>query len=514
MARRPSKAVPTSPNNGSQRLAALSATSKNQPHPYVVHDGPVSDAAAWTVPELCKAYDWPNDLAGGGTIALIHIRGGWVPSDIAKYFVAQGLPGKEPRVTDHFLDGGPTNGSDPSTEKETGAEVALDEADAEVAADIQIAGASYAVATGKPATIRVYWAPDLSAGLRAATADECDVCCITWGADERSWRRAATDEFNAAAKAAVDSGMIIVAAAGDNDSSDGGPTPANVDFPASSPYVIACGGTTRFKAPGPGEPSEIVWNNNPGHADGKGTGGGFSEFFAIPDWQLGTVQASMRMVPDVAAHADPRTGYKILVHGKELAIGGTSAATALFAGLFASFGPKRGFITPELYKNQVCFNDIEGGDNGKFRALVGPDPCTGLGSPRAAALVRRVGSAEAALQRVRRQLKRAQADRRSLGSESKPTCCAGCRPVDPSQPALTPRTITYPRYYPCENGRQKVVYLDDHGEPTIIRYEPCQPTLTPRVITYPRYYACENGQRKVVDLDEHGEPTIIRYQPC
>ena len=41
-------------------------------------------------------------------------------------------------------------------------------------------------------------------------------------------------------------GMIIVAASGDNDSSDGGPTPANVDFPASSPYVLGCGGTKLF----------------------------------------------------------------------------------------------------------------------------------------------------------------------------------------------------------------------------------------------------------------------------
>src|SRR5260221_720369 len=82
--------------------------------------------------------------------------------------------------------------------------------------------------------------------------------------------------------AGVDNGMIIVAGSGDNDWSDGGPTPANVDFPASSPYVIGCGGTTRNKAPKDGEPIEKVWNANPGDPDGEGTGGGFSEFFPIP----------------------------------------------------------------------------------------------------------------------------------------------------------------------------------------------------------------------------------------
>jgi hypothetical protein len=59
----------------------------------------------------------------------------------------------------------------------------------------------------------------LIAAVRAADTDECDVCCITWGKDERSWDPADVAAFNNAAKAAVDNGMIIVAASGDNDSS-------------------------------------------------------------------------------------------------------------------------------------------------------------------------------------------------------------------------------------------------------------------------------------------------------
>ena len=87
------------------------------------------------------------------------------------------------------------------------------------------------------------------------------------------------------------------------------------------------------------------------------------------------------MVPDVAANADPNTGYNIVVHGAPMTIGGTSAVAPLYAGLFASFGTKLGFITPELWLNHLCFNDIIQGDNGAFRARIGPDACTGLGSP-------------------------------------------------------------------------------------------------------------------------------------
>jgi len=98
-------------------------------------------------------------------------------------------------------------------------------------------------------------------------------------------------------------------------------------------------------------------------------------------WQAGAPHGPGRMVPDVSANADPNTGYDVFVHGEEMAIGGTSAVAPLYAGLFAAFGRKLGFITPKLWLNQTCFTDITIGDNGYFRARVGPDPCTGIGSP-------------------------------------------------------------------------------------------------------------------------------------
>jgi kumamolisin len=259
--------------------------------------------------------------------------------------------------------------------------------DVEVAMDIQIAAAAYYVATGRPAVIRVYWAANANSGaiaaaIRAATADNCDVCSISWGSDEANWQSASqadgTDyiaDVEAAATAATAAGMIVFAASGDNDSSDGGQTPANVDVPSSCPHVIGCGGTTKAMS------SEVVWNNDPSKTDGEGTGGGYSTVFPAQSWQAGAPSGKGRMVPDVSADADPNTGYTIFVHGQSIVEGGTSAVAPLYSGLFAALGTKLGFVSPKLWANQLCFNDITQGNNGFYRATQGPDPCSGLGSP-------------------------------------------------------------------------------------------------------------------------------------
>ena len=336
---------------------------RGEPEAHAAHGG-----GAWTVPDLCAAYNWPKNLAGGGVIAIVELGGGWVHSDMVKFFGGIGQP--IPNITDVSVDG-TKNTPDPSP----------DSADGEVALDIELAAAAYFVATGKPANIRVYWARDIAAAVRNATADGCDVCSISWGADEAKWGKKAGLDMEKAAAAAVAAGMVVFAASGDNDSGDGGSTPANVDLPASAPHVIGCGGTNKTAT------TERVWNNNPGNANGEGTGGGFSTLFKpMPPWQAGAPHGPGRMVPDVAANADPNTGYKIILHGAEATIGGTSAVAPLYAGLFASFGNKLGFVTPELWLNHLCFNDISEGDNGAFRARHGPDACTGLGSPNGAKL--------------------------------------------------------------------------------------------------------------------------------
>lgn len=317
---------------------------------------------SWMVPQLCKAYDWPTGLAGGGVIAIIELGGGWSAEDIQQFASENDIP--MPIVADIVIDG---PGNHPGVDTD---------ADGEVALDIEVAAASYSVATHKAAHIRVYWTSSIATGISAAAKDGCDVCSISWGTDETNWPFFEKNELKAAMLQANAAKMIVFAASGDNDSSDGGPTPANVDLPASCPSIIGCGGTSKTGR------SEVVWNNDPGVPSGEGTGGGFSTFYEpLAVWQIGAPNGPGRMVPDISANADPDTGYQTVVAGRQEIVGGTSAVAPLYAGLFAALGRHLGPVSWTLWRNPMAFNDITHGDNGMYRAAQGPDPCTGLGSP-------------------------------------------------------------------------------------------------------------------------------------
>jgi kumamolisin len=329
-------------------------------------------AAPWSVPALCTAYNWPANLAGGGIIAIVELGGGWVQADINEFFQSVGQP--VPQVTDVSVDDTKNNPN-----QSVGSQ---DDPDYEVALDIEVAGAAYYQATGKPAVIRVYWSQDIGTAVQKAAADGCDVSSISWGADEAMWGQSALEQMESIASSVTNAGMAVFAAAGDNDSSDGGTSPANVDAPASCPHVVGCGGTNKTAT------TETVWNDDPGQTSGEGTGGGYSTVFPVQAFQIGAPPAPTntkygkgRMIPDVSADADPSTGYEIYVHGAMSVVGGTSAVAPLYAGLFAAFGKKLGFVSPKLWQNQGDFHDITQGGNGLYNALVGPDPCTGIGSP-------------------------------------------------------------------------------------------------------------------------------------
>lgn len=352
-----------------------SPTYKSHPYFKLRKPGVVIPAAVagvpWNVPDLCTAYNWPTGLAGGGVIAIVELGGGWVMSDMTSFFQSIGQP--VPSITDVSVDG---------TENTPNQSGSAGQADYEVALDIQVSGAAYYAATGKAATVRVYWSQDIGTAVAKAAADGCDVCTISWGSDEAEWGSTAAQQMETTAESATAGGMAVFAAAGDNDSSDGGSTPANVDCPSSCPHVVACGGTNKTTT------SETVWNDDPGETNGEGTGGGYSTIFPVQSFQIGAPAAPAntkygkgRMVPDVTGDADPNTGYNIFVHGSATVVGGTSAVAPLYAGLFAALGTKLGFVTPTLWKNQSAFNDITVGGNGFYNAAPGPDPCSGIGSP-------------------------------------------------------------------------------------------------------------------------------------
>jgi kumamolisin len=144
--------------------------------------------------------------------------------------------------------------------------------------------------------------------------------------------------------------------------------------------------------------SETVWNDGPG----SGTGGGVSDFVPVPSWQQGKVPSSInpghfagRAIPDVAANADPATGYRVAFQGKFATVGGTSASAPLWASLIArinaTLGARAGNLNATLYATigpKKVLRDITSGNNdtdglleGQFKADEGWDACTGWGTP-------------------------------------------------------------------------------------------------------------------------------------
>jgi kumamolisin len=198
-------------------------------------------------------------------------------------------------------------------------------------------------------------------------------------------------------------GVTVYCAAGDNGANDFPPGPQqqpgnHVDFPASSPNVVGCGGT-HISVSGNSITEEVVWND-PGNG---ATGGGVSTLFPKPAYQGSGVQGTTRGVPDVAGDASPLSGYSVRVDGQQAVIGGTSAVAPLWAGLTAllnqELGAPVGFINPRLYAlaGSDAFHDITQGNNNGFNAGPGWDACTGLGRPDGANLLARLKSARAAV---------------------------------------------------------------------------------------------------------------------
>lgn len=333
---------------------------------------------SYTPRQVGQLYRFPLDADGTGeTVGILELGGGYKPADLKNYFSALGI--KEPAVISVSVDKGKNTPTNPNT------------ADSEVLLDIEVVGA---LAPG--AKIAVYFAPNTSQGFQDAlttaihdTTNKPSVISISWGSAESTWTAQAMTAFDSAAQDAAALGVTICAASGDAGSSDGVNDGANhVDFPSSSPHVLACGGTSLKSANGK-ITSETVWNDGP---QGGAGGGGFSNQFTLPAWQASAnikpPSGGGRGVPDVSGDADPETGYSVLVDGESLVIGGTSAVAPLWSSLVAllnqKLGRPLGFLQPALYglpQTSDAFHDITSGSNGAFAAGPGWDAATGLGSP-------------------------------------------------------------------------------------------------------------------------------------
>jgi kumamolisin len=226
-------------------------------------------------------------------------------------------------------------------------------------------------------------------------ANHPSVLCISWGKPESVWSPSITRTLNQAFHEASTLGITVVSGTGDGGVTDGiEDGGAHIDFPASSPYVLAVGGT-RLVRSGGRITSEIAWNDRAGGA----TGGGVSVLFLRPDWQSAvnvparTDGKTGRGIPDVSANAAPASGYLVYIDGQVTQVGGTSASGPLWAGLIAlinqGVGHNIGYINPLLYKKlgpNGVLRDITEGDNGAdnvrgHNAVSGWDASTGWGSP-------------------------------------------------------------------------------------------------------------------------------------
>jgi uncharacterized protein YjbI with pentapeptide repeats len=352
--------------------------------------------AAHRVTEVANIYNFPNRLNGSGqTIGLVELGGGYRDSDLDRYFGDLKIP--KPHVSSVSVDGH-TNVPDRSI-------------DIQVEGDIEIASS---VAPG--AEIVVYFSSADFAGflhaIRAAVEDRVhriSVLSIGWGSPESAsfWEGRDVKEIDRVLAESAKRGITVIAASGEHGARDADTEQRlSVDFPASSPWVLAVGGTRLIS--GSAAFSEVAWNDGE-HAGASG--GGVSEIFDRPSWQSHirvphSVSArSGRGVPDVAINASAMSGYTLFIDGTYAQVGGTSIGGPMWAGLIAllnqGLGRSLGFFNPLLYEKlgpEGVLRSVISGHNGigelsGYCAGPGWNAVTGWGTPDGARLLQALKSA-------------------------------------------------------------------------------------------------------------------------
>ncbi len=413
-------------------VLGLDTRPQAQPRFRVPRDAAAAQGTSYSPNQVAGIYAFPAGTDGTGqTIAVIELGGGFTTSDLDAYFGSLGI--RVPSITAASVDGASNNPGDTSA------------ASIEVNLDIDVIGAA---APG--AAQIVYFAPnDGDQGFVDAISDATQATpapiaiSISWGQSEDSWTAQGMQAMNQAMSDAAALGITVCAAAGDGGSSDGvSDGQVHVDFPASSPYALGCGGTKLIADPATGAvSSEVVWNELA--SDEGAGGGGVSDQFPQPSWQFDagvparasaqpaaaggwggssggsggsggssggsggsggssgdSSGAGWRGVPDVAGNADPVTGYQVYYGGQARVVGGTSAVAPLWSALIARLaqatGIRFGLLQPLVYAgvspgtDVADFRDITIGNNGAYSAGPGWDACSGLGAPDGTALLARL----------------------------------------------------------------------------------------------------------------------------
>jgi kumamolisin len=271
-------------------------------------------------------------------------------------------------------------------------------------------------AVAPKAQILDYEAPN-QGGAIAAIIDRivqdgrADIASISWGSCELARSTAGMTRMASSMAAAAAAGITVYVASGDHGAYgciDQNRTDLriSVDSPAGDPNVVGVGGTYMSMLADGTYIDEVAWEEP---LTGWAPGGGVSAFYPQPTWQSGAGVANarsngMRQVPDVAAAADPTSGFLTVAEGQSGAAGGTSAAAPFWAGftvlvrqLAEREGAGRlGALGPTLYAvaaaqpSGAVFHDVTRGGNLFDDAGPGWDYATGLGTPRCAPLARAI----------------------------------------------------------------------------------------------------------------------------
>jgi pseudomonalisin len=331
-----------------------------------------------------KAYDASALTSGWRTTVAIFAEGavGGVVTDLRTEEKANGLPAVKVSIV--------------RTGPATADTLGLDEWDMDTQYSTGIAGnvsrlTIYDASTLNDSDIAAEFnrfAADGTSKAASASFGECEFQAFLDGsmlADDQAAAEAAAQGQTIFASSG-DTGGFCPVGAGANGVPAGAP---DVNYPASSPWVVSAGGTTLITNADGSYSREIAW---------AAGGGGPSLFESQPAWQNGIAPPSNvvcnelvdvpcgRAVPDVAMDADPNSGANVYVGGKPEGVGGTSLSSPLTLGVWARLETKvlnhLGFAGPLLYRahGTAAFHDIVLGDTGPYPATPGSDFATGLGT--------------------------------------------------------------------------------------------------------------------------------------
>jgi kumamolisin len=365
--------------------------------------------------EVAELYRFPRAHGKGQCIGVIELGGGYHLSDLEAFFSSLKMPA--PKVTDILVDDAVNKPADQTTlsgfmgllciggkfraknhkhVRADARDMDLAQSTVEATMDLELAAAF-----APKASIVVYFAPNSEQGifsaLSAALADKQhkpSVLSLSWGEVEPIWSPLYMKLINDLLREAATLGITVCVSSGDYGSSNGlHPSKPVVNFPASSPYALGCGGTS-FKSSRRTLTWETVWNATYRGIWGA-SGGGISEHFRRPPWQAGFLvplspgRKRNRGVPDVAGPADPTCGCRIVVGGYSCSSAGTSAVAPFWAGLIARLNQEInapvGYLNPLLYtlarRAPEILREVTSGNNGDYQAGQSWNACTGLGSP-------------------------------------------------------------------------------------------------------------------------------------